>query len=56
MLVVDDNEANRRILKGILTHWRMESAEAEGGETALATSCQLRHGETSLSTLSCSTR
>jgi len=37
VLVVDDNEANRRILKGILTHWRMESAEAEGGEPALAT-------------------
>jgi CheY-like chemotaxis protein len=36
VLVVDDNEANRLILKGIIAHWRMKSLEVDCGELALA--------------------
>lgn len=35
VLVVDDNQANRRILMGILGHWRMEGTEVDGGASAL---------------------
>ena len=36
VLIVDDNRTNRRILKGLLTHWRMVSTVACDGEQALA--------------------
>jgi PAS domain S-box-containing protein len=34
-LVVDDNETNRKILDGILSHWNIETHTAPGGEQAL---------------------
>jgi signal transduction histidine kinase/DNA-binding response OmpR family regulator len=36
VLVVDDNEASRRILLGVLGHWRMDATEMDGGVVALA--------------------
>ncbi len=36
VLVVDDNGTNRRILEGILLHWQMKPALAEGGWTGLS--------------------
>jgi signal transduction histidine kinase/DNA-binding response OmpR family regulator len=36
VLVVDDNETNRRILHEILTHWQMRPMEVDGGRAALA--------------------
>ncbi|HKV42681.1 MAG TPA: DAHL domain-containing protein [Blastocatellia bacterium] len=35
VLIVDDNQTNRRILEGVLTHWRMRPTAAEGGNEAL---------------------
>lgn len=35
MLVVDDNATNRRVLRGILKQWGVESSEASSGEEAL---------------------
>ncbi len=35
VLVVDDNITNRRVLRGILKQWGVESAEASNGEEAL---------------------
>jgi signal transduction histidine kinase/DNA-binding response OmpR family regulator len=35
VLVVDDNDTNRRILEGMLRNWRMCLAAADGGEVAL---------------------
>jgi PAS domain S-box-containing protein len=37
VLVVDDNNTNRRILQGLLEDWHMRPTPAEGGESALAT-------------------
>ncbi|HUE74879.1 MAG TPA: response regulator [Pirellulaceae bacterium] len=37
VLVVDDNETSRRILKQFLAHWQMESSEAADGQQALTT-------------------
>ncbi len=36
VLVIDDNETNRRILRAMLTHWRMMSVEVDGGQAGLA--------------------
>jgi PAS domain S-box-containing protein len=36
VLIVDDNETNRRILEEILTNWHMRPVAAEGSATALA--------------------
>src|SRR5213082_2325373 len=36
VLVVDDNQTNRRILEGMLRRWEMVPVLAEGGEQALA--------------------
>ena len=36
VLVVDDNETNRRVLQGILNRWGMQTSTAESGEQALA--------------------
>ena len=36
VLVVDDNQTNRRILEGMLKRWNMKATSAEGGEAALA--------------------
>jgi signal transduction histidine kinase/DNA-binding response OmpR family regulator len=35
VLIVDDNEVNRRVLREILTSWRMRTGEADSGETGL---------------------
>jgi signal transduction histidine kinase/CheY-like chemotaxis protein len=35
VLVVDDNQTNRRILEGMLKRWNMKATSAEGGEAAL---------------------
>jgi len=34
-LIVDDNQTNQRILKGMLTRWEMQSTPVNGGEEAL---------------------
>jgi PAS domain S-box-containing protein len=36
VLVVDDNDTNRRILEGVLKRWEMRPVSAKGGEEALA--------------------
>ena len=36
VLVVDDNDTNRRILEEMLTNWRMKPMVVDGGRTALA--------------------
>ena len=36
VLVVDDNEVNRRILERLFEHWSMPAVLADGGEAALA--------------------
>ena len=36
MLVVDDNDTNREVVRHYLTCWGMEVSEAAGGEEALA--------------------
>jgi signal transduction histidine kinase/CheY-like chemotaxis protein len=36
VLVVDDNQTNRRILEGMLKRWNMKAISVEGGEAALA--------------------
>jgi CheY-like chemotaxis protein len=36
ILVVDDNETNRRVLQGILSRWKVQTTCVEGGEQALA--------------------
>ena len=36
VLIVDDNEVNRRVLREILTSWKMRTGEAASGEAALA--------------------
>jgi two-component system sensor histidine kinase/response regulator len=36
ILVVDDNQTNRRILQGILKRWGAQTTCAEGGEQALS--------------------
>jgi signal transduction histidine kinase/DNA-binding response OmpR family regulator len=36
VLVVDDNQTNRRIIEGMLKRWNMKAISAEGGEAALA--------------------
>ena len=36
-MIVDDNATNRRILKEVLTNWRMRPVAVEGGASALAT-------------------
>jgi PAS domain S-box-containing protein len=40
VLIVDDNATNRRILQEMLSNWRMQPAEADGGKTALAALCE----------------
>ncbi len=35
VLIIDDNSTNRRILKELLSHWRLRSEMARGGEEAL---------------------
>jgi len=35
VLIVDDNKTNRRILDGLLTHWKMKTKCVEDGEQAL---------------------
>lgn len=35
VLVIDDNETNRRILRAMITHWRMVSTEVDRGQTGL---------------------
>jgi len=35
VLVIDDNATNRRILDGMLRHWKMRPSLAEGGEAGL---------------------
>ncbi len=42
VLIVDDNAANRRILRDTLRHWRMRPTLAGSAEQALS---QLRHGD-----------
>jgi signal transduction histidine kinase/DNA-binding response OmpR family regulator len=42
VLVVDDNETNRRILHEILIHWQMRPKEVDGGRAALAVLEQAR--------------
>jgi signal transduction histidine kinase/CheY-like chemotaxis protein len=35
VLIVDDNETNRRVLAGMVSHWRMVPTTVDGGEGAL---------------------
>ena len=42
VLIVDDNATNRQILKEMLTGWKMRTAEANGGHSALALLKQAR--------------
>ena len=35
VLVIDDNDTNRRILRGMLLRWRMSSVEVDGGPAGL---------------------
>jgi signal transduction histidine kinase/CheY-like chemotaxis protein/HPt (histidine-containing phosphotransfer) domain-containing protein len=42
VLVVDDNETNRRILHELLTHWQMRPTEVDRGQAALAVLKQAR--------------
>ncbi len=35
VLVIDDNETNRRVLTGMARHWRMAATAVDGGEAAL---------------------
>ncbi|MDH5680368.1 MAG: response regulator [Spirochaetota bacterium] len=44
ILVVDDNDVNRRVLNGILNSWEIESVSVDGGKNALE---QLNKAQTS---------
>jgi two-component system sensor histidine kinase/response regulator len=46
VLVVDDNQVNRRILERMLEHWQMRAAAVDSGETALAAIAQARQSGT----------
>eukprot|EP01098_Paradermamoeba_levis_P002438 TRINITY_DN1282_c0_g3_i2.p1 TRINITY_DN1282_c0_g3~~TRINITY_DN1282_c0_g3_i2.p1 ORF type:complete len:354 (+),score=113.38 TRINITY_DN1282_c0_g3_i2:1026-2087(+) len=35
VLVVDDNATNRRVLKNLIQHWKMEAEEVDSGEDAI---------------------
>jgi two-component system, sensor histidine kinase and response regulator len=42
VLVVDDNQTNRRILDGMMKRWEMKVTSVEGGEQALSQLCAAR--------------
>ena len=51
VLIVDDNEANREVLRGQLEHWGCHVIEAESGEQALTLCAQCSDDKTSINRL-----